>query len=305
MPPDLFLLMLLLVFLVRWLLQRLVRARSKHYRKRRAHAVSLPPPSPGFPRKKPAWAKYAVLALHERLELSHRELADTFNHLYFASTGTSVGRTWVRELLKKQAYEALHLQQDMKHQVPAPLPFNALWGIDTTCVCDGGGAQHIVLGIVDHGARLCLVLRRLKRFNTWTFLGCLFLAIGQFGKPVSIKTDNHPVFHAKWVKRVLRWSGVSMRFAQPAKPWQNGRIERLFGTLKSYLHDYVIRDGQHLLQSLAGFQFWYNVVRSHQHLGGRTPYAAWCGINPYLRVPKTVCEFNAWNGRLRGLVLRH
>lgn len=110
-------------------------------------------------------------------------------------------------------------------------------------------------GIVDHGSRLNVALRWLKGFNGWTFLGCVFLAIGQFGRPVTIKTDNHAVFHSRLVKRVLHWAGIRQRFARPASPWENGRIERFFGTLKSCLHGYVIGDTRHLAQALADFDF--------------------------------------------------
>jgi hypothetical protein len=190
--------------LARWLWRRFARKRWRPYGRRSTNDVAQPSQPQGFPHKKPDWVRDAVLALQERLELSHRKLADAFNQLYFAPTRISVGRTWVRQLLIKQAYDALHLHRELKHRVPPSMPINRVWGIDTTCVSDVSNTQHIVLGIVDHGSRLNLALRHLKRFNTWTFLGCVFLAIGQFGKPSAIKTDNHAVFHAKWVKRVLR-----------------------------------------------------------------------------------------------------
>jgi transposase InsO family protein len=98
---------------------------------------------------------------------------------------------------------------------------------------------------------------------------------------------------------------VARRFSEPGKPWQNGRIERFFGTLKAALRDYAIRDGQHLWQALAGFHVWYNAVRPHQHLAGCTPSQVSRGIDPYRQQPKEALEFEAWDGRLRGWVLRH
>ncbi|MBJ7310420.1 hypothetical protein H7U20_09455 [Rugamonas sp. CCM 8940] len=151
----------------------------------------------GFPAKKEAWVRSRSLELHERFGLSHRKLADMFNQLYSASSGVSVGRTWVRELLIKEAHEALHLQKKLKHRVPEQVPLNSVWGIDTTCVTDANKTQNIVFGIIDHGSRLNAAMQYLKRFNSWTFLGCVFLAIGEYGKPTAIKTDNHPVFHSR------------------------------------------------------------------------------------------------------------
>lgn len=261
---------------------------------------SLPPC--GFPARKPEWVRRVVLKLHERLpHLSHRKLADTFNLYYFASTGMSVGRTWVRDLIKQHAYEALHRQRELKHRVPAPEPCNRMWGIDTTCVTDARGVQHVVLGIVDHGSRLNIALRYMKRFNTWTLLGALFLAFGEYGVPRMLRLDNHPVHHAKRFKTILRRAGVRLRFTAPASPWQNGRIERLFGTLKAHLREFAIRDLPPLCRSLDQFRCWYNAVRPHQHLGGRTPAQVWHGVDPYRQAPTPVLWCEAWGG----WVLRH
>ena len=40
----------------------------------------------------------------------------------------------------------------------------------------------MVLGAIEHGSRLNLMLRQVRRFNRRMFLGCLLLAIGQFGR---------------------------------------------------------------------------------------------------------------------------
>ncbi len=213
-----------------------------------------------FPCRKPAWVRDVVLEWHQRLGLSHRKLADTFNRRYFAETGVSVGRTWVRELIMRHEHERLDVQRRFKHRVPLPIRKNVIWGVDTTIVTDLDGIQQIVLGAVDYGSRLNLLLQPVKRFNRWTFLGYLFLTIGRFGKPKAIKTDNARVFHAKLVKRVLRWAGIRMTYSQPGKPWQNGRIERFFGTLKAALKDYPISDWQHLTKAMASFRVGYNLA---------------------------------------------
>lgn len=63
-------------------------------------------------------------------------------------------------------------------------------------------------------------------------------------------------------------ANVRQQFTVPGCPWMNGRIERVFGTLKDKL-DRIRLDGQQSLQRLlADFGFWYNEVRPHQNLGG-------------------------------------
>lgn len=71
-------------------------------------------------------------------------------------------------------------------------------------------------------------------------------------------------------------------------PWQNGRVERFFGTLKAKLNLWGVDSGEQLDLALGDFRDWYNHVRPHQHLGGRTPAEAWLRIDPYATAPKGV-----------------
>lgn len=59
------------------------------------------------------------------------------------------------------------------------------------------------------------------------------------------------------------------------KPWQHGRIERLFLTPKQKLNLLVRSKGLALDALLTEFRYFYNHVRPHQHLPGWTPYEAW------------------------------
>jgi hypothetical protein len=141
--------------------------------------------------------------------------------------------------------------------------------------------------------------------NAWTLLGHLFLAIGCFGRPRAIRTDNESMFRSFVFRATLGFAGIAQQFTVPGCPWQNGRIERLFGTLKGKL-DRIEIDGREALKGLlAEFGFWYNAVRPHQHLGGLTPQEAWRGIDPFRAAPKAVYRFEAWDGLLRGFYLRH
>jgi hypothetical protein len=52
--------------------------------------------------------------------------------------------------------------------------------------------------------------------------------------------------------------------------------------------------------SLAEFRFFYNFVRPHQHLQGRTPLEAWHGVDPFMRRARLRGWFEAWDGLLQG-----
>jgi hypothetical protein len=109
-PDALLSLLLILAILPRPNLISMYRRKRKRGRtSRRPPATAPSPPTThGFPSRKPEWIRRAVLHFHEsHPEWSHRKLADVFNQHHRAE-GFSVGRTWVRELCKRQAYEALH-----------------------------------------------------------------------------------------------------------------------------------------------------------------------------------------------------
>lgn len=81
----------------------------------------------------------------------------------------------------------------------------------------------------------------------------------------------------------------------------NGRIERLFGTLKNRLQYYTVDAMQTISDDLALFRIWFNHVRPHQYLNGRTPAEAW---NRQAPNPKgRHCYFHAWQGALAGFYL--
>lgn len=258
-----------------------------------------------FRARKPEWVRRTVLVMYERTGLSHRKLAGAFNRAYTALTGESVGRTWVRELLLEHAYRELHQQQQGKHRLPTAVQNNAVWGLDTTTLRDSHANAHTILGLIDHGSRLNLALRALPRFNTWTLLGAILIAIGYYGKPAAIRLDNHPVHHARRFRTAMRWLGIRLRFTQPASPWQNGRIERFFGCLKAQLGGITFSDPASLAIGLVEYRAYYNHVRPHQHLDGRTPADAWRGIDPYRQAPRRLLWFEGWGGRLRGEWLQH
>ncbi len=126
----------------------------------------------------------------------------------------------------------------------------------------------------------------LARRNARTLLGYLFLAIGRFRAPRIIRSDNEAIFKSVVIRTIVGSAGIGQRFTVPGCPWMNGRIERLFGTLKQSL-DKIEVDSREALSGLLGaFRFWYNSVRAHQNLGVQTPGEAWHGIDPYANSPK-------------------
>ena len=161
-----------------------------------------------------------------------------------------------------------------------------------------------VLGIVDHGSRFAVTLHALADKTTINILRALLDAIERHGKPRSIRTDNESTFTSVLFRIVLAILGIRHQRTDPHCPWQNGRVERFFGTLKGKLNFWVVDGVEQLDLALGDFRAWYNHVRPHQHLGGRTPAEAWSGIDPYASAPKEARYFSAWDGMLTGFYLR-
>ena len=87
-------------------------------------------------------------------------------------------------------------------------------------------------------------------------------------------------------------------------PWQNGRVERFFGTLKEKLDQLAVVSFDALNSALGEFRFFYNHVRPHQNLAGATPAEAWAGVDPHSARFKQEYWFEAWDGLLAGYYLR-
>ena len=233
-----------------------------------------------------------------------RLIADTFNRRFAVCKQMTVGKSYVAEAVRRHQYEIQVMRRKIKHARPRPVPRNLVWAMDLTGKADATGKTHTIFGLIDHGSRALLNLATLPNKCSWTLLGYLFLAIGKYGKPRAIRTDNEACFTSHLFNTVLRLSGIRQQRSELHCPWQNGRIERLFGTLKLKLDQWEVASFRALNLSLAEFRFFYNFVRPHQNLEGRTPAETWTGANPFTAKIKNEYWFEAWEGLLQGYYLR-
>lgn len=255
---------------------------------------------------KPAWVKHEVLKLKALLpDTGCRKIASLFNRTHAAKRKVTVSKSYVAYTLRQHRYQILILRRTLKHRFPKPVPNNRLWAIDLTGKGDTIGEVHSILGIIDHGSRKLLAIEAVDNKNAWTVLGYVFLAIGRFGKPRNIRSDNEPVFKRRIFRLMIALAGIRQQFTTPGCPWMNGRIERVFGTLKENLDQLKIDGRKTLAALLTEFSFWYNAVRPHQHLNGLTPNEAWHGVDPYAHAPKSAHLFIGWGGMLQGFYLRY
>ena len=247
---------------------------------------------------KPPWVRrelFKLMAYHP--ELGCRKIADIFNRMFHEQE--SVSKSTVARLKRNNAYHILQLRRTLKHHVPRHRPTNLGWGIDLTQVKDHTHQAQTLLGVVDHGSRANLALLSIPDKASLTLLKVLIQVIEKYGKPKSIRTDNESVF----TSRIFRWGlkilNIKHQLSAKHCPWQNGRIERFFGTFKQIAKKRLVFDVGQLQQNLDDFRCWYNHCRPHQHLQGRTPAEVWDGHKAPINRPDPV-RIRFWNGALNG-----
>jgi len=302
----------MLLFVLAWictlaaLLRRLADALSADRRRPGRYRRADPGPL-AFRRrpKKPTWVKNEILRLKALMpHAGCRALSMVFNRRFTARRGVTVGKTFVSELMRKHRYEIQILRRRMTNARPNDVPHNLVWALDLTGKTTLDGSTHVVLGVLEHASRAALWLEALESKSSWVIVARLSAAIRRHGKPRIIRTDNEAVFTSRALCFALRLLGIRHQRTDPGCPWQNGRIERFFGTLKERLDRLAVDSRQALNGALAEFRFFYNHVRPHQSLSGCTPAEAWAGDHPPAGPASPEYWFSAWEGLLTGYYLR-
>ncbi len=214
------------------------------------------------------------------------------------------GKTFVSEFLRGQRYEVEVLRRQIKNARPRSVPKNLVWALDLSGKATLGGSTRVVLGILEHASRAALRLEALETKSSWMLILKLIEAIRRYGKPQAVRTDNETIFVSRTFRFALLIFGIRHQRTDPGCPWQNGRVERFFGTLKAKLDRLAVDSFDSLNNALAEFRFFYNHVRPHQNLAGLTPAEAWSGAAPFAHPAKREYWFEAWDGLLRGYYLR-
>lgn len=258
---------------------------------------SLPP--------KPAWVRKEIIHLKALMpDAGCRKISDTFNRIFAHSRGMTVSKTFANEVMRRNNYEIQVLRREIKNRTPRPVPANLIWGMDLTGKTDGQGNLHNMIGIIEHQSRACLGLAALRDKTAITILRFLLDVVEVYGKPRFLRTDNEPVF-TSWLFRTGLWLiGIRHQLIDKCCPWQNGRIERFWRTLKERLDQWQVNGIEQLNGALSQFLFWYNHVRPHQNLGGRTPAEVWNNKDVYTQKPREEYWFEAWEGLLTGVYLK-
>lgn len=292
----------IVVWLMRWLYRSAGLAHARR-RTSRSPAIRNAP--------KPAWVREEILRLKLLMpDAGCRTIEMIFNRRFAIARGLTVGKTYVANVLSARRYDVQVRGRDLRRSAPKLWPHNARWGVDLTSSRGSDGRCYWILGIVEYCSRALLLLIVLVRKTAAALACALAKAFEQFGPPQSLVTDNEGPFRSGIWKRLLARFGVRHRRIEPYCPWQNGRIERFFGTLKPKLSQRPVRTLAGLQRDLDVFRHWYNRIRPHQALGiairngaarlNLTPAEAWhreAGDDRGV-------WFEGWKGILRGYACR-
>lgn len=282
--------LLVLVFIVVQVATRRQPATRWWPRKQRSTPVKMPAPTDDEAvssngvrfKRKPDWVLQEVLRLKALMPHNGvRRIAMTFNRLH-ASTGATIGKSFVADAIAANQYAIIALRRELRSRGPGPASVNAIWAMDLSFHRNATpareeGCQQTIVGILDHGSRVVTHLAVAVNRKSWTLLGHLCLAIGQHGKPKRLRTDNEAIFTSFMFRAFLWLAGIGHQRIDTCAPWQNGRIERLFGSLKPLLRQLAIPSRAALQAALDEFRLFHNHVQPHQNLAGRTPAEAWNG----------------------------
>jgi putative transposase len=90
-----------------------------------------------------------------------------------------------------------------------------------------------------------------------------------------LRADNEAIFTSFTFRTLLWLTRIAHGRIDTCAPWQNGRIERLFGALKPLLRQLAIPSRVALQTALDEFRLFHNHVQPHQNLAEKTPAEMW------------------------------
>jgi transposase InsO family protein len=163
----------------------------------------------------------------------------------------------------------------------ADLP-NETWQTDITHWQLAGGEHAEILNFIDDHSRLFLASEAYPTIKAQDVVDCFHKAASLHGLPASLLSDNSAVFTASPRRgKVLLQSelvrlGIASKNSRPYHPQTRGKIERLHQTLKRYLaRQKPAKTITQLQSQLDTFVHYYNDIRPHRALDGRTPLQAY------------------------------
>lgn len=234
--------------------------------------------------------------------------ADTI-HTRLISEGTQIGRTTIWRILRAAGQitpQPRKRPRSSWQRFCADRP-NELWQSDFTHWALTDGTDFEVIGWLDDHSRYLLHLSAHRRVTGKTVADTFTATAHQHGYPAATLTDNGNVYTTKYAggarghgtanafETLLAFEGITQKNGRPYKPTTQGKIERLWQTLKKYLAAHPSTTQEELQHHLDTFRQYYNTDRPHRALGRRPPQFAYTLIPK--ATPTTPSDPNLWRVR--------
>ena len=160
---------------------------------------------------------------------------------------------------------------------------NERWQADITHWRLADRTEVEILNVIDDHSRVCVAATARRVFTGGQVWQVFAAAIGRWGPPAEVLSDNGAVFTGKQrgqgrvaleVQCGLR--GIRVSHSRPYHPQTCGKVERFHQTQKKWLTAQpAAATVAGLQRQLDRFRNYYNTVRPHRALGRRTPASAY------------------------------
>jgi putative transposase len=199
----------------------------------------------------------------------------------------TIGRRHVRTLMRKMGIEALYRRPNTSRRregnliypyllrdLPVVRP-NQVWACDITYIPMRRGFAYLIV-VIDWFSRRVLSWRLSNTLTTDFCIEAVEEAMDRYGRPEMFNTDQGSQFTSAEFTGLLIANGIRISMDGKGCWRDNVFVERLWRTIKYeqvYLHAYGSMDDakMHLKEYLE----FYNSIRPHQSLDGRTPDAVY------------------------------
>jgi putative transposase len=232
----------------------------------------------------------------DELHLQHPFMGARMLRDQLQEQGIAVGRKHVKTLMRRMGIAALYCQPSTskKHPGHEIHPYllrgmainraNQVWALDTTYIRLAKGSAYLT-AVVDWASRKVLAAKLAITLEACHAVEVLEQAFRQYGTPEIVNTDQGSQFTAQAFVDTVLENGCRLSMDGRGAWRDNVFVERVWRSVKYecvYLHAYdsVAQARASIMQYVE----WYNRSRPHSSLDRKTPYQAYTGLLPPVKM---------------------
>jgi transposase InsO family protein len=134
------------------------------------------------------------------------------------------------------------------------------------------GSRFRILTLLDEYTRQCLATHAAWSIRAVDAMTVIEAAIGRYGAPEHLRSDNGPEFIAYAIQDWLKGRQIKTLYIRPGSPWENGHIESFHDKLRDEcLNREIFGTLAEARVILESWRVEYNEERPHSSLGYQTP----------------------------------